>query len=121
RVHRRPLPRYGVAERIPRGPGESGVKNRFAGRLALVLLVAGPAAAAAQQLPFASGWDLSPQGVRTETVDGRDALAFETGVALRRDVKLQDGTIEADVQVTRRRSFVYVTFRMQDDREYEDF
>lgn len=93
--------------------------NRATGRLALVLLVAGPAGAA--ELPFASGWDLSPQGVRTETVDGRDALAFETGVALRRDVKLQDGTIEADVQLTRRRSFVYVTFRMQDDREYEDF
>ena len=36
-------------------------------------------------------------------------------------MKLQDGTIEMDVQVTRRRSFVYITFRMQDDKEYEDF
>jgi hypothetical protein len=93
--------------------------NRIAGRLALVFLVAGPAGAA--ELPFASGWELSPKGVGAERVDGRDVLAFETGVATRRDVKLQDGTIEMDVQVSRRRSFVYVTFRMQDDREYEDF
>ncbi len=40
---------------------------------------------------------------------------------MRRDVPLADGTIEMEVKVTRRRSFVYVTFRMQDEQEYEDF
>jgi hypothetical protein len=109
---RRRLVRYGDARL-------EGVMNRIRGRLALVLLVAAPAAGA--DLPFSSGWELSPKGVRPERVDGRDALAFETGMAARRDVSLLDGTIEMDVQVTRRRSFVYVTFRMQDDREYEDF
>jgi hypothetical protein len=109
---RRRLVRYGDARL-------EGVMNRIRGRLALVLLVAAPAAGA--DLPFSSGWELSPKGVRPERVDGRDTLAFETGMAARRDVSLLDGTIEMDVQVTRRRSFVYVTFRMQDDREYEDF
>jgi hypothetical protein len=97
--------------------------NETCRRIALgaVLAVAAPAAAQ-DTLPFSDGrWELSEKGVRAENVDGRETLAFETGVATRRDVKLQDGTIEMDVQLTRRRSFVYVTFRMQDDKEYEDF
>jgi hypothetical protein len=89
--------------------------------LAAVLSVGAPLAAQ-ETLPFSDGrWELGEKGVRAESVDGRETLAFETGVATRRDVKLLDGTIEMDVQVTRRRSFVYVTFRMQDDKEYEDF
>jgi hypothetical protein len=97
--------------------------NRNRQSLALAALLAAAAPAAAQDaLSFSDGrWELSPKGVRAETVDGRETLAFESGVATRRDVRLQDGTIEMDVQVTRRRSFVYVTFRMQDDLEYEDF
>jgi hypothetical protein len=97
--------------------------NTSSRRLALAAVLVGAAPLAAQDaLPFSDGrWELTPKGVRAETVDGRETLAFESGVATRRDVKLQDGTIEMDVQVTRRRSFVYVTFRMQDDREYEDF
>jgi hypothetical protein len=97
--------------------------NETARRLALAAVLAAAAPAAAQDpLPFSDGrWELSARGVRAETVDGRETLAFESGVATRRDVKLQDGTIDAEVQVTRRRSFVYVTFRMQDDKEYEDF
>jgi hypothetical protein len=91
-------------------------------RAALGAALAAAPAAAEDALPFSDGhWDLSAKGVRAETVDGRETLAFESGAATRRDVKLQDGTIEMEVQVTRRRSFVYVTFRMQDDREYEDF
>ena len=89
--------------------------NETSRRIALgaVLAVAVPAAAQ-ETLPFSDGrWELGEKGVRVETVDGRETLAFETGVAARPDVKLQDGTIEMDVQVTRRRSFVYITFRMQ--------
>jgi len=77
------------------------------------------AAPAAPDLPFAQGWELHGDAARV-TEDGRDALAIGTGWAYRRDVQLADGTIEMDVKVTRRRSFVYVTFRMEDDQEYED-
>src|SRR5512134_342465 len=104
-----------------RGAGAIAM-NRSSRRIALAAVLAGAARVAAQDtLPFSDGrWELSAKGVRAETADGRETLAFETGVATRRDVKLQDGTIEMEVQVTRRRSFVYVTFRMQDDKEYED-
>lgn len=96
--------------------------NKHSRRIALAAVLAGAPAAAQDALPFSDGrWELSPKGVRAETVDGRETLAFESGLAARRDVTLQDGTIEMEVQVTRRRSFVYVTFRMQDDKEYEDF
>ncbi len=71
-----------------------------------------------QSLPFA-GWELKG-AARVERLDGRDTLAVETGFAYRRDVSLQDGTLDFDVQLTRRRSFVYVMFRMQDDREFEE-
>ena len=76
----------------------------------------------AQNLPFSDGaWTLS--GNRSEVVkeNGRDVLQVETGFAHRRDVRLEDGTIEFDVQVTRRRSFVYVHFRAEADGEREEF
>lgn len=86
------------------------------------LLCAAAATAAAEDLPFTDGrWELTPSGVKAEHVDGRDTLAFESGAAYRRDVRLQDGTLEFDVQLTRRRSFVYVMFRMATDQEYEEF
>jgi hypothetical protein len=66
------------------------------------------------------GWALEGPSVKVAKEDGRDAIAIETGVAYRRDVRLGDGTVEFDVKLTRRRSFVYVMFRMQDDREYEE-
>lgn len=83
--------------------------------------------AAAQQpqdtpLPFGdSRWEL--QGERTAIVKdgGRDVLQVETGFAHRRDVRFQDGTIDFDVQVSRRRSFVYVYFRAESDGEREEF
>ena len=55
------------------------------------------------------------------SVDGRQALAVETGFAHRRDVKMMDGTIDFDVQLTRRRSFVYVHFRVASEGEHEEF
>ena len=73
-------------------------------------------------LPFGdSRWEL--QGERTAIVKdgGRDVLQVETGFAHRRDVRFQDGTIDFDVQVSRRRSFVYVYFRAESDGEREEF
>jgi hypothetical protein len=83
------------------------------------LLAQGPPASPTA-LPLDDGrWELSGDAA-VETFDGRQALRLNTGAALRRDVRLQDGTIDLDVQLSRRRSFVYVTFRMQDEREFEE-
>jgi hypothetical protein len=84
--------------------------------------VLGAAPLRAATIPVDDGkWDLQGPGVSVGTHDGRAVINVETGVAFRRDVSFQDGTISFDVQVTRRRSFVYLWFRMADDRETEEF
>ncbi|HSC29720.1 MAG TPA: hypothetical protein VLD67_20755 [Vicinamibacterales bacterium] len=91
----------------------------------LLLLLAGMVSAQApseRRLSFSEkGWEL--RGERTAIVkDGaRDVLQVETGLAYRRDVRFENGTIDFDVQVTRRRSFVYVHFRVAADGEREEF
>lgn len=89
--------------------------------IALLFALALPAAAQERPLPFTSGWDL--QGDRTAVVKdaGRDVLQVETGFGHRRDIRIQDGTIDFDVQLTRRRSFVYVYFRVVAEGEREEF
>jgi hypothetical protein len=87
--------------------------------LALLALVA--SVAGAEPLPIKDGqWQLEGPGVAIATRDGRDVIEVESGIARRRDVALRDGTIEFDVQLTRRRSFVYLLFRMSDGREHEE-
>jgi hypothetical protein len=90
----------------------------------LLLLAAGGsrlASAQPQSLPLSDGgWELAGPSVKLERYDGRDVLSIENGFAYRRDVRLQDGSVDFDVQVTRRRSFVYLMFRMADDREHEE-
>lgn len=84
--------------------------------------LASPARGAARPLPFADGkWALDGPGSAVSVFDGRDSLAVETGFAQRSDVSFADGTIEFDVQLTRRRSFVYVWFRILDDGTREEF
>ena len=68
-----------------------------------------------------AGWSLRGDSVRFEQFEGRSTLAIRNGFAFRRDVQLEDGTIDVDVMTTRKRSFVYVMFRMQTDSAYEDF
>lgn len=78
-------------------------------------------APAARPLPFSDkAWEL--QGDRTAVVkDGeREVLQVENGTGRRRDVQLQDGTIDFDVQLTSRRSFVYLEFRVAGDGEGEE-
>jgi hypothetical protein len=72
-------------------------------------------------LPFDKAWELEGEGTAIAKEDGRDVLQMTTGFAHRRDVKFQDGTIDFEVQVTRRRSFVYVNFRAQSEGEHEEF
>lgn len=88
---------------------------------AILLLSAFPAAAQERQLPFDKAWDL--QGDRTVVASeaGRQVLQVENGYGHRRDVRLQDGTIDFDVQVTDRRSFIYLHFRVVAGGEREEF
>ena len=76
-------------------------------------------AAAQPAAPFGDGWELRGKAA-LETHDGRKSLAVESGFGYARGVSFQDGTIEFEVQLTRRRSFVYLMFRMQSDAEYEE-
>jgi hypothetical protein len=90
--------------------------------LAPALLLALAAAPAREQaLPFTSGWDISGTAVRVERGTRGDELVVENGIAYRRDVALEDGAIDFDVNLSDRRSFVYINFRMQTDDESEEF
>jgi len=66
------------------------------------------------------GWQLEGPTAKLERYQDKEVLSVENGVAYRRDVRLMDGTLDFDVQLTRRRSFVYLMFRMADDREHEE-
>ena len=84
------------------------------------------ASAQAQQpatgtIAFDNGWQLRGDSVRVEQYDGRTTLAMKSGFAYRRDVRLENGTIDVDVMTTEMRSFVYLMFRMQSDSAFEDF
>ncbi len=75
-----------------------------------------------QSLPFSDArWQLAGDSTRIERVAGREALRMYTGSATRRDIVLQDGTIDVDVMTTRRRSFAYVNFRIEDEANHEEF
>ena len=91
------------------------------GALLMALSAGATAHAAERPLPFgAPGWELQGNGIAVALDDGRQVLQVESGYAYRRDVRISDGSIDFDVQLTRRRSFVYCMFRMADDREHEE-
>jgi hypothetical protein len=72
-------------------------------------------------LPFSDkAWQL--RGERTTVAkDGdREVLQVESGTARWLDAQFEDGAIDFDVQLTSRRSFVYVEFRGVADGEYEE-
>src|SRR5688572_10230331 len=80
--------------------------------LAVSLLITPVLAAGAQErLPFSDGrWDLRGDSTAVDTVEGRESVRVMTGFAFRRDVKFVDGTIDLDVMMSSRRSFVFVSF-----------
>ncbi len=91
-------------------------------RLLLLASLTSAPLAAQGALPFTDGkWELRGDSTVLATVDGRAAVRMYSGSATRRDVSLEDGTIDLDVLLTSRRSFVYVAFRMQDDQNGEEF
>jgi hypothetical protein len=67
----------------------------------------------------AAAWSLDGASAMA-SYKGRDVLQVETGFGFKRDVRLMDGTIDFDVELTRRRSFVYLQFRMVTDDEHEE-
>ena len=74
----------------------------------------------ARRIPLDSGWELSGEGTRIARYKGSAAIRMRSGRAIRRDVSFEDGTIEFDMEVTPRRSFVYIQFRMAGDDEHEE-
>ena len=94
--------------------------------VAIALLIPRVAALAADGAPLHldlrdPGWELSGEGTVVEEFDGRVALRLKSGSATWRGIQLLDGTIEFDLQVTPYRSFSYVYFRMETDKEHEEF
>jgi hypothetical protein len=78
-------------------------------------------AATERPLPLSDkSWELEGERTRIVQEGGRDVLEIETGTARRRDVRFEDGAIDFDVQLTSRRSFVYIEFRAAADGEYEE-
>jgi hypothetical protein len=71
-------------------------------------------------IPMHAGWELSGPTTRYESVRGAAAIRSNNGRAIRRDVRLQDGTIEFDVELVPFRTFVYLQFRMEKDNELEE-
>lgn len=71
-------------------------------------------------VPLDSGWTLSGNDTRIEQHQGVPAIRMNTGRAVRRDVQLENGTIEFDVELIPWRTFVYVQFRIEADGELEE-
>ena len=86
--------------------------------LSFVLLAT--SAVSVQKLDFGDGWVIRGSQAGPETYLNQTALRLSTGNAYRRDVRLQDGTLELDFATTGGRSFFYVQFRMESDSEYEE-
>jgi hypothetical protein len=104
---------------MPRGAQEVTMKPGLLALLVSPFLVPQPAST---PLPFSDGrWELRGDRTAVATHDGRTTLQIETGSAHRPDVRLRDGTIDFDVQLTPRRSFVYVYFRVTGEGEREEF
>jgi hypothetical protein len=85
--------------------------------LTLTLALAAPPA---RDLPFSDGgWKTGDPKARVETLGGKSALRLTTGMSLRNDAVLRDGTIEFDLWSTGERAFAYIHFRMASERESE--
>jgi hypothetical protein len=71
-------------------------------------------------VPLDSGWALNGTGTVIAPHRGVPAVQIDNGRAIRRDVVLEDGTIEFDVELADARSFVYLQFRMEGDADFEE-
>lgn len=88
--------------------------------LTSLLTIALAASTPARELPFTdAAWKTTDPKARVESLGGRNALRLTTGMSIRRDVDLTDGTIEFDLWSTGERAFAYLHFRMQSEAESE--
>jgi hypothetical protein len=86
----------------------------------LIIAALGALLSQERHIPVDSVWTLTGDATRIEEYRGAKSIRMRTGRAIRRDVSLQDGTIDFDMAVTPHRSFVYLQFRMQDDDNHEE-
>ena len=70
--------------------------------------------------PASPDWRFAGDQVSIDRVGGRPAIKIQSGAAFLDGVNLENGTIEFDVFMSGERAFVYLMFRGQSDREYED-
>jgi hypothetical protein len=77
-----------------------------------------PTLAQDARVPMDTGWT-HLRDSRVENFRGQSVIRITAGMAIKRDVSLQDGTIEFDLMVTREPSFVSVAYRMASDEDFE--
>ena len=77
--------------------------------------------ASERALPFSEKtWELEGDRTSIAREGERDVLQIDTGGARMLDARFEDGTIDFDLQVTSRRSFVYAEFRGVAEGELEE-
>jgi len=79
-------------------------------------------AAHSQIIPFNSvRWEIQARESRVMDHLGRTSLYLKSGLAIIKDSQFTDGVIEFDIAVTSERGFMGAFWRMQDDKNYEEF
>lgn len=66
-------------------------------------------------------WDINAKDSRFEEYKGKKALYLENGKARLKDASFKNGTIEYDIAFEQKRNFAGVHFRIQDDKNYEEY
>ncbi|GAA0558609.1 hypothetical protein [Chitinophaga japonensis] len=91
-------------------------------RTLFILLLASASAAAQTTVPFSSSrWKISGKEAVQETHLGQPALRLKEASALLEDADFQDGIIEFDIALEKDRYFPGIDFRMQDERNFEEY
>ena len=77
---------------------------------------------AAQSIPFsAPGWEFSAKEHKIADYFGKEGIFLKDGAALIKDSAFLNGIIEFDIAVTGERGFMGVLWRIQDDKNAEEF
>jgi len=91
-------------------------------RIMFLLLLTTIQAAAQTTIPFSSSrWKISGKEAVQETHLGQPALRLLQATALLEDADFRNGIIEFDIALEKARYFPGIHFRMQDERNYEEY
>ncbi|MEM1136317.1 MAG: hypothetical protein AAGI07_10810 [Bacteroidota bacterium] len=96
------------------------MKNSFF----ILLVICLPVRLLAQQVsvPFDSKrWHTKGAEYSLENYKGKESIFLEKGHIYLEDVDFLNGTIEVDINFPQHRAFHGISFRLQDDNNYEDF